>query len=113
MDCKKNDRSTSSNIRNGYLRARHERPAKDFTTGQRSEVTIDEARAELAAAVSRILNGILQVKYGPLVGSLSEPTITEILKGFEANLSRTKGDVTLVAQELLDRLLPPTSKKRR
>jgi len=44
---------------------------------------------------------------------LSEPTLIEILKGFEANSSRTKGDVTLVAQELLDRLLPPNSNKRR
>jgi len=59
------------------------------------------------------LHNLFKDRYGPLVGSLSEPTLIEILKGLEANLSRTKGDVTLVAQELLDRLLPPNSNKRR
>ena len=37
----------------------------------------------------------------------------EILKGFESNLSRAKGDVTLVAQELLDRVMPPVSRRRK
>jgi hypothetical protein len=103
----------SVNLKDAYLRAARERPALGVNTGLRGEVSLDEARAELAGAISRILHSLFQDRYGPLVGSLSEPTITEILKGFEANLSRTKGDVTLVAQELLDRLLPPTSKKRR
>ena len=113
MGCKKQDVSKSSNMRNTYLRAKLERPSKEFVTGQRREIKIDEARNEFATAISRLLNRIFQDKYGPLLGSFSEVTITEILKEFEANLSRAKGDVTLVAQELLDRLLPPTSKKRR
>ena len=103
----------SVNPKDAYLRAARERPALGINTGLRGEVSLDQARAELAGSMSRILHSLFQERYGPLVGSLSEPTITEILKGFEANLSRTKGDVTLVAQELLDRLLPPTSKKRR
>jgi hypothetical protein len=103
----------SVNLKDAYLRAARERPALGIDTGLRGEVSLDEARAELAGSISRILHNLFQDRYGPLVGSLSEPTITEILKGFEANLSRTKGDVTLVAQELLDRLLPPTSKRRR
>ena len=103
----------SVNLKDAYLRAARERPSLGINTGLRGEVSLDEARAELAGSISRILHNLFQDRYGPLVGSLSEPTITEILKGFEANLSRTKGDVTLVAQELLDRLLPPTSKKRR
>jgi hypothetical protein len=96
-----------------YFRARRERPSLGINTGLRGEVSLDEARAELAGSISRILRSLFQDRYGPLIGSLSEPTITEILKGFEAYLSRTKGDVTLVAQELLDRLLPPNSNKRR
>jgi hypothetical protein len=56
---------------------------------------------------------LFQDRYGPLLGSLSEPAIVEILKGFESNLSRAKGDVTLVAQELLDRLMPPVSRRRK
>jgi hypothetical protein len=103
----------SVNLKDAYLRAARERPALGINTGLRGEVSLDEARAELAGSISRILHNLFQDRYGPLVGSLSEPTLIEILKGFEANLSRTKGDVTLVAQELQDRLLPPTSKKRR
>jgi len=103
----------SVNLKDAYLRAARERPALGINTGLRGEISLDEARAELAGSISRILHNLFQDRYGPLVGSLSEPTLIEILKGFEANLSRTKGDVTLVAQELLDRLLPPTSKKRR
>ena len=103
----------SVSLKDAYLRAARERPALGINTGLRGEVSLDEARAEFAGSISRILHNLFQDRYGPLVGSLSEPTLIEILKGFEANLSRTKGDVTLVAQELLDRLLPPTSKKRR
>jgi hypothetical protein len=47
------------------------------------------------------------------VGAITEPTINEFLKGFEANLARAKGDITLVAQELLDRAMPPMSRKRK
>jgi hypothetical protein len=102
----------SVNLKDAYLRAARERPALGINTGLRGEVSLDEARTELAGSISRILHNLFQDRYGPLVGSLSQPTLIEILKGFEANLSRTKGDVTLVARELLDRLLPPTSKKR-
>jgi hypothetical protein len=74
---------------------------------------LDEARAELAQAISRVVHNVFQDRYGPLVGVITEPTIDEFLKGFEANLTRAKGDVTLVAQELLDRVLPPTSRRRK
>jgi hypothetical protein len=47
------------------------------------------------------------------VGAISEPTINEFIKSFEANLARAKGDVTLVAQELLDRVMPPASRRRK
>jgi hypothetical protein len=47
------------------------------------------------------------------VGTITEPTINEFLRSFEANLARAKGDITLVAQELLDRAMPPASRKRK
>lgn len=103
----------TENLKNAYLRAERERPSLGIFSGKRPEPTLDEARAELAKSLSRVIHSLFQDRYGPLVGALSEPTITEILKSFESNLARTKGDVTLVAQELLDRLLPPQSKRRR
>ena len=103
----------SVNLKQPYLRAQREKPSLSINTGQRGEVSLDEARVELAGAISRTLTNLFQDKYGPLLGSLSEPAIVEILKGFESNLSKAKGDVTLVAQELLDRVMPPVSRRRK
>jgi hypothetical protein len=103
----------SANFRDAYLRAEREKPALGFATGQRPEPTLDEARAELAQAISRVVHNIFQDRYGPLVGTVTEPAINEFLKGFENNLARAKGDVTLVAQELLDRVMPPRSRRRK
>jgi hypothetical protein len=103
----------SGNFRDAYLRAEREKPALGFASGRRPEPTLDEARSELAQAMSRVLHNVFQDRYGPLVGAISEPTINEFLKGFEANLARAKGDITLVAQELLDRAMPPMSRKRK
>ena len=44
----------SGNFREAYLRAQREKPALGFSTGARPEPTLDEARAELAQAVSRL-----------------------------------------------------------
>ena len=103
----------SGNFRDAYLRAQREKPALGFSTGARPEPTLDEARAELAQAVSRVVHNLFADRYGPLVGTITEPTVNEFLKGFEANLKRAKGDVTLVAQELLDRAMPPRSRRRK
>ncbi len=103
----------SGNFRDAYLRAQREKPALGFSTGARPEPTLDEARAELAQAVSRVIHNLFADRYGPLVGTITEPTVNEFLKGFEANLKRAKGDVTLVAQELLDRAMPPRSRRRK
>ena len=103
----------SGNFRDAYLRAQREKPALGFSTGARPEPTLDEARAELAQAVSRAIHNLFADRYGPLVGTITEPTVNEFLKGFEANLKRAKGDVTLVAQELLDRAMPPRSRRRK
>jgi hypothetical protein len=82
----------SVNLKAAYLRAQREKPSLSINTGQRGEVSLDEARVELAGAISRTLTN---------------------LKGFESNLSKAKGDVTLVAQELLDRVMPPVSRRRK
>ncbi len=103
----------SGNFRDAYLRAQREKPALGFSTGARPEPTLDEARAELAQAVSRVIHNLFADRYGPLVGTITEPTVNDFLKGFEANLKRAKGDVTLVAQELLDRAMPPRSRRRK
>jgi hypothetical protein len=95
------------------LRAERERPSLGILSGRRPEPTLDEAREELATALSRMINSLFKDRYGTLVGALSQPTLVEILKSFEGNLLSAKGDVTLVAQELLDRVIPPRSKFRR
>jgi hypothetical protein len=88
------------------LRAMREDPSAGVLDGIRPEPTLEEARVELAREVSRIANALYKEKYGPLVGVMSEPAITEVLRGFEANLDRVKGDITLVIEELVDRVLP-------
>ena len=103
----------SGNFRDAYLRAEREKPALEFASGRRPEPTLDEARAELAQAISRVVHNVFQDRYGPLVGTITEPTVNEFLKGFEANLARAKGDFTLVAQELLDRAMSPRSRRRK
>jgi hypothetical protein len=88
------------------LRAMREDPSAGVLDGIRPEPTLEEARVELAHEVSRIANALFKEKYGPLVGVMSEPAMTEVLRGFEANLDRVKGDITLVIEELVDRVLP-------
>jgi hypothetical protein len=103
----------SGNSRESYLRALREDPSVGVYEGIRPEPSLDEARSELAKAVSGVANNLLKDRYGPLVGAMSEPAITEVLKGFEANLDRVKGDVTLVVEELLDRVLPGSGMKHK
>ena len=89
-----------------YLRANREESARGINSGIRPEPSLDEARAELSEAISRVATSIFKDKYGPLLGIVSQPAVNEFLKGFEANVSRTKGDLTLVFEELLDRVVP-------
>ena len=102
----------SGNFRDAYLRAQRERPDIGFA-GKRVEPSLDEARAELAKSISQVVHNLFQDRYGPLVGVMSEPAINEVLKGFEANLARAKGDITLVVEELMDRVLPGSGMKNK
>ena len=80
---------------------------------KRPEPTLNEARAELSEAISRVATSLFKDKYGTLLGIVSQPAVNEFLKGFEANLFRTKGDLTLAFEELLDRVVPKNPRNRK
>ena len=104
---------STANSRQIYLRATRDEPSLGITSGLRPEPTLDEARAELSEAISRAATYVLQDKYGPLLGAVSEPAVNEFLKGFELNLSRTKGDLTIVFEELFDRVIPKNQRNKK
>lgn len=87
-----------------YERASREKPSNGSILGERPEPNLDEARIELAKHLSRSLQGIFNDRYGPLLESVNETAITELLRSLELRLARTKGDLTLVVEELLERL---------
>ena len=95
-----------SNLPENYLRSMCDEPSLGILRGLRPEPTLDEARAELSQAFSGIATRILKDKYGPLVGVVSQPAVNEFLQGFESNLCRAKGDLCLLVEELVDRLIP-------
>lgn len=91
-------------MKSAFSRAAVEIPTIGINSGERNEPSLDQARGELASSVSKALNSCLVERYGPLSISLSELAIEEILKEFESNLARAKSDLTLVTQEILDRV---------
>ena len=84
----------------------------DIANTKAPEPTLEEARADLAKAVGNIADQFLAKRYGPLIGTIAETTTIATLQQFEANLTRAKGDVTLVVQEFSDRIFS-TGKLRR
>lgn len=88
-----------------YIRATRDKPSLGVTSGLRPEPTLDEARAELSEAISRIATSLFRDKYGPSLSIVSQPAVNELLRGFEANISRTKDDLTMVLGELMDRVV--------
>jgi hypothetical protein len=94
-----------------YLRAIREKPSLGIIYGIRSEPTLEEARTELSEAISRVASLLLKDKYGPLLGVFSEPAINGFLRSFEFNISRTKGDLSLVLEELFDRIISKNLRK--
>ena len=101
---------TSEILRDAYQRAERERPSLEIISSKRLEPTLEEARDELAKSLSRVIDSFIQDKYGFLGSALSELTLVEIMKSFEINLARAKGDITIVAQELFDRVATRQSK---
>ncbi|CAB4582014.1 unannotated protein [freshwater metagenome] len=106
------EENLSGRIQENYLRARREQPSAAIANTKAPEPTLEEARADLAKAVGKIADQFLAKRYGPLIGTIAETTTIATLQQFEANLTRTKGDVTLVVQEFSDRIFS-TGKLRR
>ena len=96
-----------------FLFAKCDEPSIGIISGLRPEPTLDEARAELSEAISRAATYVFKDKYGPLLGVVSQPSVNELLKGFELNLSRASGDLTLVFEELLDRVIAKNQRSKK
>lgn len=106
------DEKLSARIQENYLRAGREQPALGISDAKAPEPTLDEARADLAKAIGKIADQFLAKRYGPLIGTIAETTANSTLQQFERNLTKAKGDVTLVVQEFSDRIFS-TGKLRR
>ena len=107
------DESSATNFDDLYSRMKAERPISlDFSEEpKKPEPTLDEAREDLAKSVSEIAHALFAKKFGPLVGSVTQTTVNAVLKDLEKNAYRLKGDVTLVAEEIIDRAMNKKRKK--
>lgn len=89
-----------------YDRIRREKPPlTEFTiSGAGKEPTLDEARADFAAAVGALADTVFSKTYGPLVGTVTKTSVETVLKNAEATAQRAKGDAKLVIEELSARI---------
>ena len=89
-----------------YDRIRSEKPPlTEFTISSAGkEPTLDEARADLAAAVGALADTIFSKTYGPLVGTVTKTSVETVLKNAETTAHRAKGDAKLVIEELAARI---------
>lgn len=79
----------------------------------RPEPTLDEARADLASALGDVAHSLFAKKYGPMVATVTKATVEAVLKDLEKNAYRAKNDATLIAQELLDRVITRNQSKKK
>lgn len=93
-----------------YLRAKSESVNVGVNRDVRPEPTLDQARRELSLAVSRVAEDLLFNKYGPLVQIISVEAVDNTLRTFEERLNRTKGDITLVLEEIVERSCTTSNK---
>jgi hypothetical protein len=107
------DESSASTFDELYSRMKAEHPISlDFSEApKKPEPTLDEAREDLAKSVSEIAHILFAKRFGPLVGSVTQTTVNAVLKDLEKNAYRLKGDVTLVAEEFIDRAINKKRKK--
>lgn len=109
---KNSPENTSAEYSEVLTRLRQE-PAislQNSTGNARPEPTLDEAREDLARAISEVAHTLFAKKYGPMVATVTKTTAEAVLKDLEKNAYRAKNDATLIAQELFDRAI---SKKRK
>ena len=97
---------------NVFNRIRKEKaPLTEFTIEANGrEITLDEARSDLAAAVGAIVHMLFSKSYGPLVGTVTTTSVETILKNAESNAVRAKGDMKLVVEELSARIFKGVKK---
>jgi outer membrane lipoprotein SlyB len=107
--CKNRKMSSESNV---FERIRNERePLTEVSiSGNGREVTLDEARSDLAKAVGAIAHTLFAKSYGPLVGTVTTTSVETILKNAESNAVRAKGDAKLVVEELSARIFKEKKK---
>ena len=82
----------SATAQESFLRAKREVTSRGLLTDKPQEPTLDQARDDLAKAISRITHELFADRFGPLVGTITE-----------------KGNATIVIQEIADRFI--TSKE--
>jgi outer membrane lipoprotein SlyB len=101
--CKNRKVVSESNV---FERIRNERaPLTEFSiSGKSREVTLDEARTDLAKAVGAIAHTLFSKSYGPLVGTVTTTSVETILKNAESNTVRAKGDAKILVEELSARM---------
>ena len=95
-----------------YEKACREEPHIGTLIGIRPEPTLDEARAELSEAISRVAISLFNVNHDLLSRGFSQFAINEFLERFESNLYRTKWDLNIAIEELLDRVVPKNRSKK-
>lgn len=93
-----------------YRRAKAESASKGLFSDGQPDLTLDEARAEFAQAISRTVQRVAADRFGPLVGTLTETTIVATLKGLEDSAQQVKIDTTAALQEIFDRIITGKSK---
>lgn len=95
----------SASAQEAYARAKQERPSQGLWSDKAAEPTLEEARADLARAIAKISHKLFADRFGPLVGTVTETTVNATLANFEIQLTRAKGDITQVVQEIADRII--------
>ena len=107
--CQNREMATDSNSITGhdvFDRIHKERsPLTEFSvSGNSREITLEEARSDVAKAVGAIAHTLFSKSYGPLVGTVTTTSVETILKNAESNATRAKGDAKLVVEELSARI---------
>jgi len=97
---------------NSYSRVTSETITLGILNGRRPEPSLDQARRELSVTLSKVAEKFLANRYGPLVQNVSEEAIDSTLRAFEERLIRTKGDITLVLEELTERISKRANKSK-
>jgi hypothetical protein len=92
-----------STSRLSYKNASEERPSTGITEGIRAEISLDQARSELANALSGFTKDLFGTNYGQLVGVASESIVEEFLIHLESRLEVVRGGFEIVFGEILER----------